>query len=56
MQCLKLIRPEILNQFKLKPYYKSYCSWEKLSKEQRNKTVSFFHKLPEQLRSKFFII
>jgi hypothetical protein len=50
MQRLKQIKPEILIHLKLKPFYKSYCSWEKLSTEQRNKTVSFFRKLPEQLR------
>jgi hypothetical protein len=49
MQRLKLIKPEILNHLKLKPFYKSYCSWEKLSTDQTNKTLSFFRKLPEQL-------
>jgi hypothetical protein len=53
MQRLKLIKPDLLHQLKLKPFYKSYCSWEKLSNEQRNKAVSFFHKLPEPLRGKF---
>jgi hypothetical protein len=53
MQHLKLLRPDLLHQLKLKPFYKSYCSWEKLSNEQRNKAVSFFHKLPEPLRGKF---
>jgi hypothetical protein len=55
MQHLKLIKPKILKQFKLKPFYKSYCSWEKLSNGQRHKTVSFYHKLPEQQEVKFIL-
>jgi hypothetical protein len=31
---LKLIKPEVLVRFGLKPFYKSYCSWDKLSVEQ----------------------
>ncbi len=53
MQRLKLIKPEILNHLKLKPFYKSYCSWEKLT-DQKNKTLSFFRKLPEQLQGTVF--
>jgi hypothetical protein len=58
MHRLKLIKPDILTHLKLKPFYKSYSSWEKLSTEQKNKTVSFFRKLPEQLRGIvfFFVI
>jgi hypothetical protein len=53
MQHLKLIKPEILKHLKLKPLYKSY-SWEKLSIDQKNKTLSFFRKLPEQLKGTVF--
>jgi hypothetical protein len=56
MHHLKLIKPEILNHFNIKPFYKSYCSWEKLSTDQRNKTGSFFHKLPEQLQGRVFFV
>jgi len=57
MTNLKLIKPEVLVHFGLKPFYKSYCSWDKLSVEQKNKALSFFRKLPEHLRgelSRFF--
>jgi hypothetical protein len=50
---LKLIKPEVLVRFGLKPFYKSYCSWDKLSVEQKNKALSFFRKLPEYLRGEF---
>ncbi len=50
MTNLKLIKPEVLVRFGLKPFYKSYCSWDKLSVEQKNKALSFFRKLPEHLR------
>jgi hypothetical protein len=50
MTNLKLIKPEVLVRFGLKPFYKSYCSWDKLSVEQKNKALSFFQKFPEHLR------
>ncbi len=50
MDRTKLIRPDILTMLKMKPFYKSYSSWEKLSADQKNKALSFFRKLPAALR------
>jgi hypothetical protein len=50
MTNLKLIKPEVLAHFGLKPFYKSYCSWDKLSIDQKNKALSFFQKFPGHLR------
>jgi len=40
MHRLKLIKPEVLTHCGLKPFYKSYSSWQKLTADQRNKVIS----------------
>jgi hypothetical protein len=50
MHRMKLIWPDIITLLKMKPFYKSYTSWQKLSADQKNKTVSFIRKLPTPLR------
>lgn len=54
MHRLKLIKPELLSSLRMKGFYKSYCSWSKMSMEQKNKAIAWFLKLPEPLRCKFF--
>jgi hypothetical protein len=44
MTNLKLIKSEVLVCFSLKPFFKSYCSLELLSTEQKNEALSFFQK------------
>jgi len=53
---LKLLKQEVLEQHGLRPIYKSYSNWEKMTAEQRNKAVAWFRKLPEPLRGKLFFI
>jgi hypothetical protein len=50
---LKLLKQEVLEQHNLRPFYKSYSNWEKMTGEQRNKSVAWFRKLPEPLKGKF---
>jgi hypothetical protein len=35
-------------------FYKSYSSWDKLSMEQRNKTLSYFCSLPQEVQGNVF--
>jgi hypothetical protein len=53
MARLKLLKQEVLEQHNLRPFYKSYSNWEKMTGEQRNKSVAWFRKLPEPLKGKF---
>jgi len=54
MARLKLLKAEVLDQHDLRPFYKSYSNWEKMSTEQRNKAVAWFRKLPESLKGNIF--
>jgi len=50
IRCLKAIDKEQLKSLGLREFYKSYSSWEKLTSDQRNKTVSYFRSLSEDLQ------
>jgi len=50
IRCLKAIDKEELKSLGLREFYKSYSSWEKLTSDQRNKTVSYFRSLSEDLQ------
>jgi hypothetical protein len=54
MARLKLLKAEVLDQHNLRPFYKSYSNWEKMSADQRNKAVAWFCKLPEPLKGNAF--
>lgn len=47
---LKALDKEQLQSFSIREFYKSYSSWEKMSMDQRNKTVSYFRSLPEEMQ------
>ena len=47
---LKALDKEELQPLGIKEFYKSYGSWEKMTMDQRNKTVSFFRTLPEEMQ------
>jgi len=36
-------------------FYKSYYSWAKMTMDQRNKTLSYFHSLPIDMQGMYFI-
>jgi hypothetical protein len=55
LHCLKLLKSELLAQIKAKAFYKLYSIWQKLSEDQWNKTLSYFRKLPAELRGLFII-
>jgi hypothetical protein len=42
MARLKLLKVEVLEQHDLCPFYKSYTTWEKMTREQQNKAVAWF--------------
>jgi hypothetical protein len=50
MKRLKSISKEELDSVGRREFYKSYTSWEKMTVDQRNKTVSYFQSLPEELQ------
>ncbi len=50
MKRLKSITKEELTSIGRREFYKLYSSWEKMMLDQRNKTVSYFRSLPEELQ------
>jgi hypothetical protein len=50
---LKAISREELEAFGKRKFYKSYSSWARMTVEQRNKTVSYFRSLTEELQGMF---
>jgi hypothetical protein len=53
---LKLLKAEVLDRHDLRPFYKSYSNWEKMTREQQNKAVAWFRKLPDDLKGKYILI
>jgi hypothetical protein len=51
---LKAIDPDQLKDLGIREFFKSYLSWEKLTNDQKNKTVSYIRSLPEELQGLFF--
>jgi len=47
---LKQIKPEVFERFGLRPFYKSYIYWEKMTGEQRNKAVAWYRKLSPEIQ------
>lgn len=56
MARLKLLKVEVLQDHDLRPFYKSYSNWEKMTREQQNKAVAWYRKLPENLKCKYFYV
>lgn len=50
MKRMKAIDKDQLKDLGLKEFYKSYFSWEKMTNDQKNKTLSYFRALPEELQ------
>jgi hypothetical protein len=53
---LKALQKDELAGFGMREFYKSYSSWEKMSIEQRNKMVSYFRTLPEELQGLYVVL
>ncbi len=53
---LKLMKAEVLEQYGLRPFYKSYSQWEKMTTDQRNKSIAWFRKLPDHLKGKYICL
>jgi hypothetical protein len=45
-----------LKDLGLKEFYKSYFSWEKMTNDQKNKTLSYFQALPEELQGMSLVL
>ena len=52
MKRLKLITKEELTSIGKREFYKSYVYWEKMTLDQRNKSLSWFRSLPDNLKGK----
>jgi hypothetical protein len=52
---LKQLTPEVLYSCRLREFYKSYPSWERMTPEQKNKTLAWFHTLPAEVKGKYFL-
>jgi hypothetical protein len=50
MKSLKALDKDQLKELGIRELYKSYGSWEKMSIEQRNKVVSYFCALPDEIQ------
>lgn len=55
MKRLKSITKDKLESIGRREFYKSYMSWERMTVEQRNKTVSYFRSLPVELQGLCFL-
>jgi hypothetical protein len=49
MATVKKLKPELLEGKGLRPFYKSYNSWEKMTAEQHDKAISWFRRLPANI-------
>jgi hypothetical protein len=50
LKCLKAVKTDSLRVHGLRDFFKSYSSWVKMTPEQRNKSLSWFRSLPENLQ------
>jgi hypothetical protein len=48
LKCCKTVPTEVLRASGVHDFYKSYPSWVKMSKEQKNKSLAWFRSLPEE--------
>jgi hypothetical protein len=46
------IKQDVCEQHGLQPFYKSYTQWEKMTMNQRNKSLAWFCKLPDHSKGK----
>jgi hypothetical protein len=56
MKRMKAIEKDQLKDLGLKEFYKSYFSWEKMTNDQKNKTLSYFRALPEELQGMSLVL
>ncbi len=56
IKAMKVLDKEELQCLGQREFYKSYGSWEKLSLDQRNKTISFFRLLSEDIQGTCFLV
>jgi hypothetical protein len=50
MAKLKTLKPDFLESKGLRPFFKSYNSWEKMTAKQRDKAVAWFRRLPSNVQ------
>ena len=50
---LKAIPPDVTSSLRIRDFYKSYPSWEKMTQEQKNKAVAWYRTLPHDIQGKF---
>jgi hypothetical protein len=55
MATVKKLKHKILEGKGLRPFYKSYNSWEKMIAEQRDKAIACFHRLPANAQGLYLI-
>jgi hypothetical protein len=55
LRCLKSIPKPDLEAISKREFYKSYYSWAKMTMDQCNKTLSYFHSLPIDMQGMYFI-
>jgi hypothetical protein len=51
---LKAIPKMELEAIGKREFYKSYMSWSHMTRDQQNKSVSYFRSLPEEMQGLFF--
>jgi hypothetical protein len=54
LKSLKALKADVLQPAGLREYYKSYPSWAKMKPDQRNKALSWFRSLPDNLQGLFY--
>jgi hypothetical protein len=50
MSTVKKLKPDLLEGKDLRPFYKSYNSWEKMTAEQRDKAIAWYRRLPANIQ------
>jgi hypothetical protein len=55
MAKVKTLKPNFLEEKGLRPFYKSYICWEKMTADQRDKAAAWFRRLPPNLQGLKFL-
>jgi hypothetical protein len=53
---LKAISPDTISSLKMRKFYKSYPTWDKMTQDQKNKALAWYCSLPEALQGMFNVI
>jgi hypothetical protein len=52
----KLVPSEIIKSFGCRGFYKSYTSWDKMSQDQKNKSLAWLQSTPDDLQGMFYLL